>query len=168
MLRTLSQYRGLNYDDPFGLCPPADGDWSTCNNPLIQAAVQIGRQAHATNEAVAGFAAVSVVGGVTGAAVVGEVGEAAVAEEAAGSATEGAEALEPSEGMVRQFSRQLTENGRSSVEKSIRSLSTNIDEHLAKLAKIRAEGRNARTVENELSNFRRQIEAAQRVLGPPQ
>jgi hypothetical protein len=161
----------VNYSDPFGLCPPVDEDYRTCKNPLIQAAIQIGRQAHATNEAVAGFAAVSVIGGVGGAVVLGEVAEdaaAPAAEEAASGATESAGALEPSEGQIQQFTRQLEQNGRSSVEKSIRSLSRQIDEHLSKLADIRAKGGDPGSVERELANFRNLIEAAQRVLGPPQ
>lgn len=59
--------RCVNHSDPFGLCPPQDQNISTCPTS-IQAAVQLGRSAHATNEAVALFAGGSLVGGLAVAA----------------------------------------------------------------------------------------------------
>ena len=88
----------INYDDPFGLCPPADNDYSTCDNPLIQAAVRIRDQAHATNVAVAAFLPAAFagvlseldLGGVAG-KIVGALsgaGESRAASELTGDASE--------------------------------------------------------------------------------
>jgi RHS repeat-associated protein len=161
----------VNYSDPFGLCPPEHPE-TLADCPVgVGPLVQLGRMSHAMNEAVAGFAAVSVAGGIGGAVVLERLATEAAApvvEEAAGGATESAEALEPSEGQIQHFTRQLAKDGPSSVEKSIKSLQGRIEEHLGKLSEIRARGGNPGSVERELANFRRQIEAAQRVLGPPQ
>ncbi len=167
----------VNFDDPFGLCPVTVEDPTPCPNAgpgTASGALRIAQQIAGMHlgAATAEFAAAGVVGAaaaVADAAIAGEaVGEAAAAEEVAGSAAEGAGALEPSEGMMHHFARQLQEHGRPSVEKAIRTLSKRIDEHLGKLADIRAKGGNSGSVEDELSNFRRQIEAAQRTLNPPQ
>jgi hypothetical protein len=74
------------------------------------------------------------------------------------------EAAEPSVGMIRQFSGQLAEHGRRSVERSIRRLEGRLEQHLGKLDEIVDRGGNPGSVVREIRNYRRQLEAARRVL----
>jgi len=92
-----------NHSDPFGLCPPADNDYSTCNNSLIQAAVQLGRSAPAMNEAVGSFIPNNLVAAIGGSlvgkaagALFGSLGTSSVAHF---TSVEGAAAIEGSGGL---------------------------------------------------------------------
>jgi hypothetical protein len=66
--------------------------------------------------------------------------------------------------MTRAFARQLEEHGSGAVQKSIRTLTRRLSEHIEKAKQIREAGRDAGSVEREISNFRAQIESAKRVL----
>jgi hypothetical protein len=58
----------------------------------------------------------------------------------------------------------LESAGRGALEKSVRSWTEKLGEHLAKAEEIRARGGNPGSVEREIRNFRGLIEAAQRLL----
>ena len=67
----------------------------------------------------------------------------------------------PTQGMIRQFERQLGKEGVKSLEKSLRSLEGRLAEHVEKLPQLRFKS----FVETEIRNFQAQIEAIKQVLG---
>lgn len=66
--------------------------------------------------------------------------------------------------MLRQFERQLAEHGRRSLEKSLNSLQKRLAEHLDKLREIQKVGGHTSSVEREIRNFQRQIDAINQAL----
>ena len=103
-----------------------------------------------------------------GAAAVGLGGVAALDALGSASTTSASEAIAPTEGQLGQFTRQLSQDGRSPVERSLRSLERRLGEHLTKLDEVRARGGDVGSVQREIHNFRGLIEAAKQVLGGPQ
>ncbi len=162
----------VNFSDPFGLCPPADENYSDC------AAGTSGWYAYrlATGK---GNAVLNNVGGVLatcgestacwatlGAGGLASLGVRALASRGAAVAAEGLGA-EASSGALQAMEGQLATAGRSSVEKTIRSLTSRIAEHEAKIAEARAAGGNVASMEREIRAWRGTIDAARKVLGIP-
>jgi RHS repeat-associated protein len=71
----------------------------------------------------------------------------------------------PSPGMIEQFGKQLKDHGAVSLEKSRATLEKRLDEHREKLERYIGEGGYTSSVETEIRNFERQIEAIDHVLG---
>jgi RHS repeat-associated protein len=67
-------------------------------------------------------------------------------------------------GQVEQFQRQLTEHGKSSLEKSRATFEKRLNEHLKKLEEYKKAGGRTSSVEREIRNFRQQLEAIDEVL----
>lgn len=70
----------------------------------------------------------------------------------------------PSEATKAAFQRQLQEHGRTSLEKSRRSIQEHIAQHLEKLERYRHVGGHTSSVAREIHTFRRQIEAIEQIL----
>jgi RHS repeat-associated protein len=71
---------------------------------------------------------------------------------------------EPSVAQLDMFERQLADHGRRSLERSRRSIERRLQEHLRKLDGMRSSGGYTSSVEREISNFQRELEAIRRVL----
>jgi RHS repeat-associated protein len=69
-----------------------------------------------------------------------------------------------SEGQLKMFERQLVESGVQSLQKSRSSLQGLIVEHLEKIAKAKAKGGFTSSMETEIRNFQRQINAINEIL----
>ncbi len=72
--------------------------------------------------------------------------------------------LLPSSKQLAKFDRQLTEHGRGSVEKSQRTIERRLEEHVGKLGSIQRAGGHTSSVEREIRNYLRELEAIRRVL----
>jgi len=66
---------------------------------------------------------------------------------------------------ISRFERQLTEHGRASVEKSLRSLEGRLAQHRSDLEVYRAQGGYTSSVEREIRTFEAEIQAIKEVLG---
>ncbi len=164
----------VNFSDPFGLCVP----WPWCH---AQEAAEFwaGRSAGSTGLARAGAnlmggmatlvsdgkrAALTgltlVTAGVASSVISGAGGGGAALAADATAAESGV-----SEGALGAMERQLATAGRRSLERTIRSLTSNIAEHEARMAEYRAAGGDVASMEREVSAWRQTIEAARKVLG---
>lgn len=74
------------------------------------------------------------------------------------------EAGPPTEKQLKKFQKQLDEHGLSSLEDSRDSIQKNLDEHLANLEEYRSAGGYTSSVEREIRNFKRELEAIDNVL----
>jgi hypothetical protein len=83
----------------------------------------------------------------------------------AGEATTGAKPGGPSAGQTNKFETQLREHGRESVEKSRETIQKRLDEHREKLSVYQREGGYTSSVEREIRNFERELQAIDQVLG---
>jgi len=88
----------------------------------------------------------------------------ALALEAADAAGAAARGL-ASPGQVAMFERQLAEHGQRSLARSQRSIERQLEKHIEKLNDVRSSGGYTSSIETEIANFRRELEAIRRVLG---
>jgi RHS repeat-associated protein len=72
---------------------------------------------------------------------------------------------QPSARQIAAFERQLVEHGRESVLRSHRKINRRLQEHLEYLDELRATGGYTSSVEREIRNWHRELEAIRRVLG---
>ena len=72
---------------------------------------------------------------------------------------------QPSARQIAKFERQLAVHDRRSLERSQRSIERRLREHVQKLENIRSSGGYTSSVEAEISNFQRELEAIRQVLG---
>jgi RHS repeat-associated protein len=162
----------VNFSDPFGLCPPADENYSDCapgSSGWYAYRLATGRGSAFLNnvggvlatcgESTACWATLGVGG-------LASLGVRALASRGVAAAAEGLSA-EASSGALQAMERQLATAGRSSVEKTIRSLTNRIAEHELKIAEARAAGGNVASMEREIRAWRETIDAARKVLGIP-
>nr|MDP8942620.1 hypothetical protein [Actinomycetota bacterium] len=75
----------------------------------------------------------------------------------------GGAAAEPTPNQLEKYRAQLESDGPRSLEKSRRSLSERLEEHVEKLQRIREEGGYTSSVEREIRNYRNEIEAIDRI-----
>jgi len=94
-------------------------------------------------------------------------GRAWVARGAGGKAAQNALKTDvtPTPKQIEKFSRQLKEHGKPSVERSQRKIQRRLDEHYQKLDDINNNGGYGSSVEREIRNFERELEAINRTLG---
>jgi hypothetical protein len=144
----------VSYADPYGLCPPkflCDLIGATAGEEATQYWAEVANNGSGIKRVAA-----------TGAGVFSALwtpdtyAETAVTLAGGGAASAGVraggrqvlgrqlmrEVAEPSPGMIQQFSGQLSQHGRRSVERSIRRLEGRLEEHLLKLDDITARGGN--------------------------
>ncbi len=84
------------------------------------------------------------------------------ATKGAGTAARGAGSA--TQKQLGKFGKQLQEHGRRSVERSQRKITRRLNEHRNKLEQIRRDGGHASSVEREIRNFERELEAIDEVL----
>lgn len=74
------------------------------------------------------------------------------------------QAINPTTKQIEKFQKQLKEHGPKSLERSLRKIEKRLNEHTAKLGDIKREGGHASSVEREIRNFEREIEAIKQTL----
>jgi hypothetical protein len=77
----------------------------------------------------------------------------------------GPKSVTPTTKQLDKFQKQLQEHGRKSVERSQRKIQRRLDEHVEKLDQIKKDGGHASSVEREIRNFERELEAIKQTLG---
>jgi len=77
----------------------------------------------------------------------------------------GSKGLNPTAKQLDKFRKQLQEHGSKSLERSQRTIQRRLNEHTEKLRTIKKEGGHTSSVEREIRNFKRELEAIQRTLG---
>ncbi|HEU5259117.1 MAG TPA: RHS repeat-associated core domain-containing protein, partial [Vicinamibacterales bacterium] len=135
------------------------GDWTW------QFLHQMDRRADASNEMIAVAAGASVVVGITGGVAANYLGLTAESGLTSLGRISIQQIAKPSPGQVAQMERVLAQQGRSGVEKALRSLEQRLAEHLEKIRAAKDAGGYTSSMEREVQNFRQLIEAAKKVLG---
>jgi RHS repeat-associated protein len=74
-------------------------------------------------------------------------------------------AAPPTAKQLAKFEKQLLEHGEKSLEKSQKKIEGRLQEHLEKLDKYKAEGGFTSSIEREIRNFERELEAIKQTLG---
>ncbi len=95
----------------------------------------------------------------------GRSGDSGQCEQGSSESSQDGSAQEPSEAQLEKFRKQLQEQGPRSLRKSQRKIERRLNEHLDKLQQIKQEGGFTSSVEREIRNFRRELEAIRRLLG---
>jgi RHS repeat-associated protein len=101
----------------------------------------------------------------TGGLAAGAFSGGLAAEEVLGIGRVAAGAARASPGQVAQMQSVLAQQGRTGVERALRTLERRLAEHLSKIDAARAAGGYTSSMEREVANFRQLIAAARRILG---
>jgi RHS repeat-associated protein len=134
------------------------GDWTW------QFIREMDRRVDASNEMIAAAAGTSVVVGATGGIAANYLG-LTTGSGLTSLGRIGIQLAKPTPGQIAQMERVLAQQGKSGVEKALRTLERRLAEHLEKIRAAKDAGGYTSSMEREVQNFRQLIEAAKKVLG---
>jgi RHS repeat-associated protein len=161
--------KGKNYTAVYVAGNPGKPEQATQPDPTAELIANMQLRAPAMNTAIDIVAAVNlapvvILGGaevLTAGGGLTELGLTAGTEAAEGTAAE----VTVSQATREAFQRQLAQQGRQSLEKSLRSLEKRLAEHLEKLPRYKDAGGHTSSVETEIQQFKAAIKAIKDILG---